>query len=270
MQIDYTIDEERNLVEVTCVGRLEIGAIRAHFLRVHADPAFSPAMNSLIDVTRIETTGRPRFKAFLVGIMKMVFARRGATRWAFVAGERRGEYAFTLFDRWSEGKPIRARFFEHAAEAEAWATEDRAPDAAERGAAPSWSGVPLQSPPKALIVEDNELTRRMFERVLTSSGYDCVSVDTATKAQTFLCNETVDFLVTDLQLPGMSGMELIEWVRVERRLIDLTIVVHSGVAHSVSTEMRLRLGIAEVFAKGSYTVADVRERLAEALMIDAP
>jgi len=69
-------------------------------------------------------------------------------------------------------------------------------------------------------------------------------------------------------LPGMSGMQLIEWLRIDRGMLDLTLVVHSGNVDQVSREAELRYGIAEFFVKGDYAAPEVQERLAKALMID--
>lgn len=65
-----------------------------------------------------------------------------------------------------------------------------------------------------LIVDDFSTMRRMVRSVLHDLGYDdVVEADDGNAALPILKQGTVDFLVTDMNMPGMPGIELLKAVR---------------------------------------------------------
>lgn len=66
--------------------------------------------------------------------------------------------------------------------------------------------------PTVLIVEDDPFEARMMQQYLSRAGHDVSSVSTAEEAVEALGRELVDVVVTDLHLPGMSGLELLKRV----------------------------------------------------------
>jgi len=63
---------------------------------------------------------------------------------------------------------------------------------------------------KILIVEDRETTRLMIAETLRRRGHDIVTAATLDEGRSALDDESPDFLLTDLQLPDGSGLELLE------------------------------------------------------------
>jgi DNA-binding response OmpR family regulator len=88
---------------------------------------------------------------------------------------------------------------------------------------------------KILIVEDDVFSRGAMEKILESHNYDTSSCATAEEAVIKLQEESFGILITDLQMGGMDGLELI---REARRIYPeiLTILV-TGLA---SDEIRLK------------------------------
>jgi PAS domain S-box-containing protein len=80
------------------------------------------------------------------------------------------------------------------------------------GATPS--GAPRGRGETALVVEDADAVRVLTGRILYSAGYQVIPVENATVALERL--ESADVLVTDVVMPGMSGVELATAAR-ERR-----------------------------------------------------
>jgi len=62
---------------------------------------------------------------------------------------------------------------------------------------------------KILVVEDDERLRTLLLEVLGPEGYQLASVDSAEAAITYLEKEKVDVLLTDVNLPGKSGLEIL-------------------------------------------------------------
>jgi two-component system sensor histidine kinase EvgS len=70
------------------------------------------------------------------------------------------------------------------------------------------------SPPRLLLIEDDSELRAITRTLLTSENFDVIDGEDAEIVLPILCSEIrPDLLMTDLELPGMSGFELIERVR---------------------------------------------------------
>ncbi len=67
---------------------------------------------------------------------------------------------------------------------------------------------------RILIVEDDEFSRGVMEKLLQSSGYETQSCAGGEDPVTCLNKECFNILITDLQMPGMDGFELIQRAKV--------------------------------------------------------
>jgi two-component system, NtrC family, response regulator PilR len=64
-----------------------------------------------------------------------------------------------------------------------------------------------------LIVEDNDLERRITAETLNDEGFAVESAAAGKRAVELLKSSRFDVVLTDLMMPGMSGDELLSWVR---------------------------------------------------------
>ena len=67
---------------------------------------------------------------------------------------------------------------------------------------------------RILIVEDDEFSRGAMEKLLQSSGYEVESSSNGEEALKSLNEKYFDILITDLQMPGVDGFELIQKAKV--------------------------------------------------------
>jgi len=66
---------------------------------------------------------------------------------------------------------------------------------------------------KIMTVDDSPSVRQMVAFTLQQSGYDVVEAGDGKEALEKLNGETVDLILTDLNMPNMNGIELIRQVR---------------------------------------------------------
>jgi two-component system, NtrC family, response regulator AtoC len=66
---------------------------------------------------------------------------------------------------------------------------------------------------KILIVEDEETLRESLARVFMREGYQVVGTHEAESAMALLQDGTFDLILTDIVLPGSSGIELLKWIK---------------------------------------------------------
>lgn len=66
---------------------------------------------------------------------------------------------------------------------------------------------------KILIVEDEETLRESLARVFSREGYQVIGTHEAESAMALLQDGTFDLILTDIVLPGSSGIELLKWIK---------------------------------------------------------
>lgn len=66
-----------------------------------------------------------------------------------------------------------------------------------------------------LFVDDDRITLKALERTLKDTQYHAVFAQSGSQALDIMATETVDVVVTDLMMPEMDGMTLLDWVQAE-------------------------------------------------------
>lgn len=79
---------------------------------------------------------------------------------------------------------------------------------------------------KLLIVDDAPPTLEVLQRNLVVHGFDVVSASGVAEAKQILSSTRVDLVITDLKMPGASGMELVQHVC--QKLWDTEVLIISG------------------------------------------
>lgn len=102
---------------------------------------------------------------------------------------------------------------------------------------------------RILLVDDNELVVRSFSRYLTRSGHHVTTICDGQDALNLLQREhdQFDFILTDLNMPGLSGADLIDAVR--HLPFRGRIIVMSGFVTPEQKESLLLKGAAVVLSK---------------------
>ena len=75
---------------------------------------------------------------------------------------------------------------------------------------------------KIIIVEDEHLLGKSIHRFLSGS-HDCKLFEKAEDAQDWLELHSADLIVTDIRLPGKSGMNLLQWIKAKE--FDLPVIL---------------------------------------------
>ncbi len=65
---------------------------------------------------------------------------------------------------------------------------------------------------KLLIVDDEEAIREVVSTLLETLGYECASVSNGRLAKEYLLQHRVDLVLSDMVMPEMDGLSLVEWL----------------------------------------------------------
>ena len=71
----------------------------------------------------------------------------------------------------------------------------------------------IEQPPRILIVDDDPGQRSLLDSFLRSQGFVTVVVDSGERALETLRNETIHMLISDVRMPGLSGLETLRLAR---------------------------------------------------------
>lgn len=63
---------------------------------------------------------------------------------------------------------------------------------------------------KILIVEDDELNRKLFQSILHEAGYDVLSASNGDEEISIMRRESPDLILLDIIMPGKSGLEVLK------------------------------------------------------------
>ncbi len=97
-----------------------------------------------------------------------------------------------------------------------------------------------------LIVDDDDIIREMLFELL-SEEHSCQTAETAEKALSMLEKETYDVLLTDISMPGLSGLQLLEIMR--QRYTHTPVIIISGAGDLDHAHKLLNLGAFEYLLK---------------------
>jgi CheY-like chemotaxis protein len=89
----------------------------------------------------------------------------------------------------------------------------------------------MDDKPFALLVEDDRDVATLFRHVLDMSGYRSESVYDGLEAMRRLSNSQPDVVLLDLQLPGMSGVDILQKMRADERMKTIPVVVITAYAY---------------------------------------
>lgn len=135
----------------------------------------------------------------------------------------------------------------------------------------SRSRLPAASSPEAtvggtgrrsiLIAEDSITSRALLKNILEGAGYDVTVAVDGVDAWTTLRTRNFDLVVSDVEMPRMSGFELTEKIRADASLSDLPVILVTALATSEHRERGIDAGANAYLAKRSFEQADLLEAI---------
>ncbi|MBW2529551.1 MAG: EAL domain-containing protein [Deltaproteobacteria bacterium] len=87
-------------------------------------------------------------------------------------------------------------------------------------------GALLGGPGRVLVVDDEPSVRRMLTRLVSAAGYEVDTAPDGHGAQQLLTENAYELVISDVAMPGMDGIELLQMVR--RHDLDLPVILVTG------------------------------------------
>ncbi|ACX95567.1 chemotaxis response regulator CheY [Halothiobacillus neapolitanus] len=97
---------------------------------------------------------------------------------------------------------------------------------------------------KILVVDDFSTMRRIIKNLLKELGFSNIEeADDGTTALPMLKQGKFDFLVTDWNMPGMTGIDLLKAVRADPALVNLPVLMVTAEAKREQIIMAAQAGV---------------------------
>ena len=106
-----------------------------------------------------------------------------------------------------------------------------------------------ETPKRILVIEDQELNRKVVRIVLQSKGYTVVEATDAIEALASLEDAIPQLILMDIALPGQSGEDLTKRIKANLAWVDIPIIALTAAAMSGDKERILKAGCDDYLSK---------------------
>ena len=114
---------------------------------------------------------------------------------------------------------------------------------------------------KFLVVDDFSTMRRIVKNLLQELGYsDVTEADDGNTALPLLKNGAFDFLITDWNMPGMAGLDLLKAVRADAKLSKMPVPMLTAEAKREQIIEAAQAGVSGYVIK-PFTAATLKEKI---------
>lgn len=98
-----------------------------------------------------------------------------------------------------------------------------------------------------LIVEDDLTFSTMLKTWLGKKGFDVETASTSARARKILLSKEFDLVISDLRLPDQDGINLLSWLREQKK--NIPFIIMTGYAEIQSAVQCMKLGATDYISK---------------------
>ena len=102
---------------------------------------------------------------------------------------------------------------------------------------------------RVLVVDDEVHIVHVVAIKLRNNGYEVISADNGEEAYELACREKPDIIVTDYQMPVMTGLELVEKLRQYEETQDIPVIMLTARSFVIPKEQQEELRISDCLSK---------------------
>jgi two-component system alkaline phosphatase synthesis response regulator PhoP len=102
---------------------------------------------------------------------------------------------------------------------------------------------------KALVVDDEFHIVQVVAIKLRNNGYEVVTADNGADAYALACEHKPDIVITDYQMPGLTGLELIEKLRSTPQTAAIPVIMLTARGFAIDDRQKESLGISFCLGK---------------------
>lgn len=127
---------------------------------------------------------------------------------------------------------------------------------------------------KILIIEDDPLVSRMYDKVLSAEGFDVEIAKDGSEGIEKVKTVKPDLVFCDIMMPRMNGIEVLEALKTDPETKDIPVVMLTNLAGTQDAEATLAKGAYAYMVKSEFKPKDVADKakqiLAELAKVETP
>src|SRR6202162_938964 len=127
-----------------------------------------------------------------------------------------------------------------------------------------------------LVIDDDSVVREVISEMLTGAGYEVVVATTAAEVLELFTDEEIRLVVSDIVMPDLSGLELLEAMRLHRPSLPIVLVTGANTRDNLTealtrgadglvpkpfTQAELCEAVEKALERAGRSERDLRERL---------
>jgi two-component system chemotaxis sensor kinase CheA len=112
-----------------------------------------------------------------------------------------------------------------------------------------------------LVAEDSITLRALLRNIIESAGYRVKTAVDGMEAFQFLKNEAFDLLVSDVEMPRMTGFELTAKIRNDKRLVETPVILVTALDSADDRQRGMEAGANAYIVKGSFEQSNLIETI---------
>jgi two-component system chemotaxis sensor kinase CheA len=116
-----------------------------------------------------------------------------------------------------------------------------------------------ESPKSILVAEDSITARTLLKNILEFAGYKVKTAVDGVEALSALANEVFDLVVSDVEMPRMSGFDLTAKIRADKRISELPVVLVTALESREHRERGVDVGANAYIVKSSFDQGNLIE-----------
>ncbi|MBX6423598.1 chemotaxis response regulator CheY [Thermosulfurimonas sp. F29] len=121
--------------------------------------------------------------------------------------------------------------------------------------------MPLDPNMRILVVDDFATMRKIIKNILSQLGFkNIIEADDGTTAWEILQKEPVDLIISDWNMPKMSGLELLKKVRADEKLKDTPFLMVTAEAQKENIIEAAKYKVSQYIVK-PFTPETLKEKL---------
>ena len=114
---------------------------------------------------------------------------------------------------------------------------------------------------KVLVVDDFATMRRIVKNILTQLGYkNVIEADDGTSALGVLKSEKIDLIISDWNMPKMTGLDLLKAVRADANMANTPFIMVTAEAQQDNIILAVKAKVSQYIVK-PFTAETLAEKL---------
>jgi two-component system cell cycle response regulator DivK len=109
-----------------------------------------------------------------------------------------------------------------------------------------------------LVVEDNHLNMKLFNGLLELGGYNVLQAKNGMEGWRMARERRPDLILMDIQLPGVSGLEVTKWLKDDENLKSIPVIAVTAFAMK-GDEEKIREGGCDGYIEKPISLSDFLE-----------